>query len=131
MEFSAKGHPNIRGSHRTTLEFTKDSEVSIHGDCILGVCADFDIKKLHIFVREHYNKRIKILISSGSFRDELTAELNPNFSDTHEIVIRKSEFISPRTFAIKASKACVDLNRDLINNLKDKIVNISVQIEIV
>ncbi|HIP58595.1 MAG TPA: DUF371 domain-containing protein, partial [Archaeoglobus profundus] len=33
---TAWGHPNITAKHRTTLEITKDEELSIRGDCIIG-----------------------------------------------------------------------------------------------
>ena len=42
MKFSARGHENIRGVHKTTFEFTKEKELTLKGDCIIGVNADFD-----------------------------------------------------------------------------------------
>ena len=36
----ARGHPNIRATHKTTLEVTKEKELSPRGDCIIGICAD-------------------------------------------------------------------------------------------
>jgi uncharacterized protein len=129
IDFSAYGHKNVVGRHPTTLEFTKDKDLSVRGDCIIGVNADFDLKKIKEFINSH-NKKISIIITVDSFSDEFTAVLNPLFSDSHEMVIRKSEFISARTFAVKATKACCDLNRKLVEKLKEpgKIIKVSIKL---
>ena len=44
--FTCYGHENITAKHKTTLEFTKDKDLSLKGDCIVGVNADFDINKI-------------------------------------------------------------------------------------
>ena len=41
--FTAYGHKNILATHKTTIEFTKDKELSLKGNCIVGVRADFDL----------------------------------------------------------------------------------------
>jgi hypothetical protein len=130
MEFRAKGHQNIKGTHHTTIEFTKDSELSLRGDCILGVGADFDLKNIKELINSP-NKKISIIITTDSISDEFTAVLNPLFSDSHEMVIRKSEFISARTFAIKATKACCDLNRNLVEKMKEAGRLIKIQIDLI
>ena len=43
IEFS--GHENIRSNHKKTIEITKESHLTLRGDCIVGVnakssCAD-------------------------------------------------------------------------------------------
>lgn len=42
MEFTVRfmGHRNITAKHRTTLEITKDEEITRKADCIIGVRAD-------------------------------------------------------------------------------------------
>jgi hypothetical protein len=128
MQFFAFGHPNIRATHPTTIEFTKEPEVSLRGDCIVGVNADFDANSLKNFIKEHGGKKVKITISAGDLKEEICAQLNCTFDDYKEIVIRKSDFSSKRTFAIKADKAACDLDRRLISkicSLKQKITIIS------
>ncbi len=110
-EFSSYGHPNLLSTHKTTLEFTKDSELTKRGDCIVGVNADFELKELKKFTN---CSKVRITITSGGITEIVTAIPNKDFSSNHEIVIRKSEFYSERTFAIRADKAASDLNRDLI-----------------
>ena len=61
--------------------------------------------------------------------EKITAEINPSFNSDEEMVIRKTDFVSERTFAINADKAAFELNKDLIGFLKGKENNISVIIE--
>ncbi|MBW3000125.1 DUF371 domain-containing protein [Candidatus Woesearchaeota archaeon] len=112
-KFHAFGHKNILSTHPTTLEFTKDSEVTKKGNCIVGIKADFSVAELRKF-----KGKVKISIKVESIEDELTAEINPKFNDSHELVIRKSDFISGRTFAIKANKASSDLKKGLVEKFK-------------
>ena len=132
-KFNAYGHPNVLGTHKTTLEFTKDDKLSLNGDCIVGVKADFELKEIKKLINNSKNKKIKITIKtiskSKKIQETIFAEVNPNFSDDKEFVIRETDFTSERTFAIKANKAAFDLNRDLIDYLKKKehIISIIIQ----
>lgn len=111
------GHKNVMSTHKTTLEFTKDKELTLQGDCILGIKADFDSSEVIEFAK--LGKKVKITIKSDNYTDCLTAYLNPAFKHREEIVIRKSEFICDRTFAVNADKSAVDINRDLVDKLKE------------
>lgn len=135
-KFHAYGHPNILGTHKTTLEFTKEKEVTLNGDCIIGVDAGFDLDKLGEFIKNSENKNILITIQPapddkkyGKINETITADVNPNFGSNKEFVIRKTDFASERTFGIKANKSSSDLNRDLISFLKEKKNKVSVIIE--
>ena len=131
-KFHAYGHPNILGTHTTTLEFTKDGEVSLKGDCIIGVKADFELGKIKDFIKSSKGKNILITIEAKGGKkteEKIYAEINPDFDDGAEFVIRKTNFISKRTFAISADKAAFGLKRELINYLKGKGNRISIIIE--
>ncbi|MCD6301577.1 MAG: DUF371 domain-containing protein, partial [Staphylothermus sp.] len=41
-----RGHPNIRATHKTTLEITKEPHVTPRGDCIIAVNATKATKDL-------------------------------------------------------------------------------------
>lgn len=116
--FHAYGHRNIRASHRTTLEFTKDAHVTIEGDCILGINSDFDPEKLRNFAKDNKDRKAKMMISIDNFQDEVNFELNPEFNDEKEAVIRKTSFISERTFGIRADKAACDIKKEIRDMLK-------------
>ncbi|MEM2907042.1 MAG: DUF371 domain-containing protein, partial [Candidatus Odinarchaeota archaeon] len=36
---TARGHPNITATHKTTFEFTKEESITIKATCIVGVKA--------------------------------------------------------------------------------------------
>ena len=123
IAFNACGHRNVLSTHRATLEFTKDKGLTLKGDCIVGVNADFDLQELKkITKKDNKSERIKITIKvkkeNKTLQDTVTAEPNPSFSSKTEMVIRKTGFISDRTFAINADKAAADIKREIIGELK-------------
>src|SRR4030067_492380 len=111
ISFSAKGHENILGTHKTTLEFTKDTNLTLNGDCIIGVEADFDLKEIKKLLK--YKKAVLEIKVDGQ-SEKVTFDINPNFNSDHEIVIRKGEFLSERTLGIRADKSSVEVSRQLI-----------------
>lgn len=122
--FNCYGHENVTSKHKTTLEFTKDKNLTLNGDCIVGVNADFDLSGIKKFIDDSIknNKKIKIIIKNNEngMKEVVRAELNPGFDSDSEMVIRKSDFISKRTFAINADKSAFELNKELIGFLKGK-----------
>ena len=40
----AKGHENVKSTHKSTLEITTEEHLTCTGDCILGICADKSMK---------------------------------------------------------------------------------------
>ncbi len=114
--FSIHGHRNILSTHKKTVEFTKDSELTKEGDCILGVKADFEVKQLQRFL---VCSKVKITIEVDDAKDAITAIPNRKFSSSHEMVIRLGEFDSERTFAVRADKAASDLSRALVAALRN------------
>lgn len=113
--FFCKGHPNITANHPTTIEFTKDPSVSLTGDCILGVSATFDSKELFKFKGK---SAVTCEFVIKDHVDKVTFVPCGDFSALHEFVLRKSNFISSRTFGLLASKAAIDINRKLVYELK-------------
>ena len=145
--FNCYGHKNITAKHKTTLEFTKDENVSLKGECIVGVRADFKLSSLKKFIenkksqlekisleKEPINKKtiekipIKIIIRIKNIEEKINGFLNADFNDSREIVIRKSDFISERTLIIKADKGACDLNRNYVEFLKQEKIKIKVTI---
>ena len=116
MMFRAWGHPNIKATHKTTLEFTKADFVNPEGDCIVGISATFNSAALKNFVKKH--KKVRITIQTGALKETIIAKTNPDFDDDKELVIRLGEYASRRTFAIRADKASKHLNRELVKALQ-------------
>ncbi len=122
IEFS--GHENIRSNHQKTIEITKESHLTPHGDCIVGVnatssCADLpqELKdKLRIS-----DSKVTFSINVGEHEFVLKGKGHPNLVLTHseDIVIRKSDFICPRTLAVNCDKASNLLPREMVSLLQD------------
>ena len=106
-KFKAYGHENITARHKTTLEFIKDEDLSLKGDCIVGVRADFDLKGIKKFINNLKDNQVAIIIK--------TIPVNKN----QKTILEK----------IKADKAAFGLNKNVVNILKDKKSRVAVSIE--
>jgi len=120
----AYGHRNIRATHESTLEITKEAELSKRGDCIIAVSANKAINDLHSEFKENLRKenaRITILIEVGDAAEVVNAFGSPRLILTHrtDIVVRKSNYTCNRTLAIQADKAACDLSRKLAEKLRN------------
>ena len=130
--FTCYGHKNITSRHKTTLEFTKDNEMGLEGDCIVGVRADFQLSEIKQFIKKlKNNEKITIIITTNNNKiiEKIIAEINPNFSSDKDIVIRKSDFKDYRTLAIRADKSANDLNKDLIKNISNNKQKITIMFD--
>lgn len=121
---TAHGHKNIQATHETTLEITKDHELSRRGTCIIAVSADKSMADLNHELKaatQADNSRITILIQAGNASDIVHAYGSSKLVLTHptDMVIRKSNFFCERTLAVRADKAACDLSRELAEKLKD------------
>lgn len=116
LTFTAKGHENVLSTHRNTVEFTHETHLTLRGDCILGVCANYSIEEIQ---QKKFHGKIKISMSIDDVSDEIIAEYNPEFVNKHEMVIRKTAFTDQRTFAIYATKAAKDISSILVERMKD------------
>ncbi|MBS1267221.1 MAG: hypothetical protein MAG795_01193 [Candidatus Woesearchaeota archaeon] len=124
MKFTAYGHPNIRSTHKNTLEFTKDLHLTVKGDCIIGVKADFALEKIKPLLKKN---KIKIIVKVEDQTVICNANINKDFCSEHEIVIRRSNFLSDRTLGIKADKVATDFLH-IINKLQNPNQKILVEI---
>jgi hypothetical protein len=121
---SGYGHENIQATHKTTLEFTKDTHLSKKGDCIIAVATDKALADLSAEFKEKLRKtqtKLTILIEANGIIEKVNAHGSQQLILTHptDMVIRKSDYISNRTLAVHADKAAQDLSRDLVEKLKN------------
>jgi len=120
-----RGHTNVRALHKTTLEITKDTELTPRGDCIIGVAANKALKEFNEgfkrIIRNRNSLLIVVLITSRGHYDILVAKGDERltYDDKRKIIIRKSTYIAGNTAGINANKASADLNRELINDLRN------------
>lgn len=127
LEFNARGHKNLLGKHKTTLEFTSESELSLKGDCIIGINSDFKLSEVRKFIKG--TSEIKMTLTVNNLVEELEFKVNTNFNDAHEIVIRLGEYKSDRTLGTHASKSAKMINRKIIELMKDPKQRMVVKLE--
>ncbi len=118
------GHPMVRSLHRNTIEVTKDPHLTPRGDCIIGVRADKGLTELSSDLREAISTDgpkvlITIEVPAGKFVVKATGGSGLTLENPHEMVIRKSTFVSPRTLALNADAAAKDLPRTMVESLRN------------
>ena len=124
FEILFSGHENIRSNHQKTIEITKESHLTPQGDCIIGVnasssCADLPLELKNQLKNPESKIKFSIRVADKEFVLEGKGHPELILSHTEDIVIRKSDFICPRTLAIKCDKASDLLPRDMVALLQD------------
>ncbi len=133
----AYGHENIQATHESTLEITKETQVSKKGDCIIAVSANKAVTDLSPEFKENLRletRKMTMLIEAGELVDVVNAFGSPRLilTDLTDMVVRKSSYICNRTLAIQADKAAFDLSRKLVQKLRNpkQKVKITLTIEV-
>src|SRR3989344_1102873 len=130
---TAFGHPNVLGTHKTTIEITKEVNLSKRGDCIIGVNATHSCADLPESLKKELKagKKFIVTLKVDNMEEKITGYGSPylKLTNTHDIVLRKSSHIDGRTLLIKCDKACADLSREFINKLRNPADNLTVVVE--
>ena len=133
----AKGHKNVRATHKTTFEITKERNITPRGDCIIAVSADKALKDLNTEFKQalrNQKAKLTIIIQAGEIFEIVKASGDEKLTLSHptSMVVRKSSYICNRTLAVKANKAAIDLSRKLIKELQNpnQTVEIKLKVEI-
>jgi hypothetical protein len=119
------GHPNVQSLHAKTIEITKSEHLTLRGDCIVGVraskaCADLDELLRRKLMAKNSVVRIEILVGSESFTIEGKGDDRLSLQNPHDIVIRKTSFVCPRTMSVGCDKASSDVPRKIVKMLQDR-----------
>lgn len=122
IEFS--GNENIRSNHQKTIEITKESHLTPQGDCIVGINATSGCADLPQELKDKLKTpgaKVTFSILVGELEFVIKGNGHPDLILTHseDIVIRKSDFICPRTLAVKCDKASDLLPREMVTLLQD------------
>jgi len=120
--FEAKGHHNVTSKHKTTFEVTQDTEIGLAADCIVGVSSKVSLNDLPLQMREaiqNEDTKIRIILETENAKDVITGYGHPALTLDHptDMVCRRSDYTCSRTLMIRADKASVDLDSDLIAEL--------------
>ncbi len=118
------GHPNVRATHPTTLEITKEDWLTPRGDCIIGVRAtkagsDFGERFRKLARRS--NTRILLQIKGGGVVEEVWGWGHPKITlnDSVRIIARRSRYVCDKTLMVAADKAAKDISRKLVGFLQN------------
>jgi uncharacterized protein len=114
----------VRSAHPTTIEVTTEVHLTESGDCIVGVgaskgCAQLDARVKEGLRREGSRVTIRITVGGRTFVVKARGDPRLGLTHPHDMVIRKSEFVSDRTLAVGADGASNDIPREIIRMLKD------------
>lgn len=118
------GHRNIRCLHNKTIEITKAVSLSTRGDCIAGVsaskaCNDFDKEFKARFSESGRKVNLEIKVDEQTFRMHGFTDQRLTLSHDHDIVIRRSNYVCPRTLCVLCNKASFDIPRELVLKLQN------------
>ncbi len=134
VEFRARGHRNVKATHGSTLEVTKDPYLTPRGDCIVAVASTKAAADLPLELKELLKSegcRVKLVIEAGGLVDSVMGFGSPKLALTDErsMVFRKSSHVCPRTVMVCADKAAAQLSRKLVEVLRDPSTMVKLRLE--
>ena len=131
-----KGHPNVQSLHARTIEITKDKDLTLNGDCIIGINANKGCKDLDLGIKKRIKKNdslieICLIVEPYSFTIKGFGDDNLLLTNEDDIVLRKSKFVCDRTLSINCNFSSLEIPREIINSLKDpsKIGTMQIKVE--
>ena len=118
------GHPKVLGLHKRTIEITKDNYLTERGDCIIGVnasksCNDLDVKLKKLIQTDGSHIKFEFIIGNHSFDVMGFGNRKLTLSDKHDLVLRKTGFISSRTVSIHCDKGSTEIPRKILAELRE------------
>ncbi|WXG42763.1 MAG: DUF371 domain-containing protein [Promethearchaeati archaeon SRVP18_Atabeyarchaeia-1] len=130
---TAYGHSCIRGTHGTTLEITKAEEVTLKGDCIIAANASkspSDFSNLFKNLLRRESSKVLLVLEVCGLKEEVTGQGDPQLRLTsrEDMVCRKSSFTCERTLMVRANKAAKDLDRRIIERLRNPENKVSIEL---
>lgn len=132
----ARGHPNIRASHRTTLMVTREPELTSRGDCIVAVEAKKGLRDLDAELKAAMRNRaveIRLILEVGGLAFEVSGRGDPRLTLSHptDIIARRSDYICDRTLMVGADKAACDVEQPMVKLLqsREQVVKLTLVVE--
>lgn len=124
FEISFHGHKNVKSLHPKSIEITTDPNLTVNGDCIVGVgasCGCLGIPdEMKILLRKPQSEvTCTILVDDLSFKITGNGSEKLTLTNPHDIVIRKSNFTCPRTLSIGCNIASDAIPRKMIKALQN------------
>ena len=129
----ARGHELVTLRHQTTLEVTKDDDMTGRGDCILAVSASKSASELNPALKSALREgaMLMMIIECGGLSEKIRARGSEDmtFGDRRSMVVRRSSYLDGRTVGILADKAARDIDRELARALKERRNAVMIRLE--
>ena len=124
FEIPFSGHENIRSLHKKTIEITKEDSLTPSGDCIIGVKAKSGCSGIPNKIKKKLRDPNSVVIFSinvNGYKFQVKGKGHKNMicSDPNDIVLRKSDYVCPRTLAVKCDYASDSIPRKIIHLLQN------------
>jgi hypothetical protein len=135
MEFviTARGHENVRATHRTTIEVTTVDSLTPRGTCIVAVGADRGLCDMPEDFKDALRQgEVRATVRCNDMEWTVNGRGTPGLELTHphDMVIRTSGYECPRTLFVKADKAACDMPRALVRCLQDPNATVTVTLSV-
>ncbi len=120
----ARGHKNVRATHETTFEITRESYVTPRGDCIIACSSSKSVLDLNDDLKRvlrHDDSIVVIVLDCCGIVDYVVARGSSRLSltDDRRIIVRRSSYVDAATLAVRSDKAARDLDRELVKRLRE------------
>ncbi|MDO9540116.1 MAG: DUF371 domain-containing protein [Methanocalculus sp.] len=117
-----RGHANVISCHPTTFEVTCEEELTLQGDCIIGVAADkgaADLSDAFCDLLADDSATLRTYLSAGGISCEIRSYGSSRMTFDHltDLVWRRSDFVCGRTIGIRSDFVARTLPRELIRVL--------------
>ena len=124
FEITFYGHENVRSLHPKSIEITTDEHLTLKGDCIVGVrasCGCLGIPdEMKLLLQNPESEVIcTILVGEHSFKITGKGSEKLSLTNSHDIVIRKSNFTCPRTLSVSCDVAADSIPSQIISALQN------------
>lgn len=124
FEISFHGHENVRSLHPKSIEITTDSDLTINGDCIIGVgascgCLGIPRKIKSLLQKPQSEVFCTIIVGDLSYKISGKGNEKLTLTNPHDIVIRKSNFTCPRTLSVNCDVASDSIPRQMVKALQN------------
>lgn len=118
-----RGDRFVSATHPSTLEITRHDELTLNGDCIIGIDADCGARDLPENVRSllcNNNASIQTILSCEGMNVEINARGSSAFTLDHptDMVWRRSGYVCGRTVAIYSDTTARTIPRNFIEALR-------------
>lgn len=122
-ELYCSGHPHITARHKTTFEITCHTDLTLQGDCIIGVSADkgaYDLSDAFCNLLRDNSAVLTTRLSAGGIICEIRSRGSDQITLDHptDLVWRRSNYVCGRTIGIQSDYVARTIPRDLIRALQ-------------